>query len=96
MTMTDLNDHNAALPDWTKITAALREDGWTALPGFISAPQAEPLAALVDTTGTGRHAPLSAMKRGRDKLRYLVPPWPESLLTWRARMYAPLASIANQ
>lgn len=94
--MTDLNDHNAALPDWTKIAAALQEDGWTALPGFISAPQAEPLAALIDTIGTGRHALLSAMKRGRGELCYLATPWPESLLTWRARMYAPLASIANQ
>ncbi|MBA2589316.1 MAG: 2OG-Fe(II) oxygenase [Alphaproteobacteria bacterium] len=82
--------------DWTRIAAALDEQGWAILPGLVSATGCDALTKLYDREEGFRSRVVMARHGfGRGEYRYFAYPLPGPVEKLRTCLYPHLASIAN-
>jgi len=86
-----------AAPDWVAAEAALGERGFACLPSLLSAADCAALFALYeDETRFRRRVVMAQHGYGRGEYRYFAYPLPPPVQRLRARLYPPLAAIANR
>jgi hypothetical protein len=100
--MTDPVDTQAmhqrlASADWDRMTVDLDRQGWSVLPGLLTAGDCEALAGLYDQDGGFRsHVVMARHGFGRGEYRYFAYPLPGSVQALRRALYGRLAPIANR
>lgn len=83
--------------DWTATTAALDAQGWAVLPSLLDAETCTRVSALYDQPEHFRSRVIMARHGfGRGEYRYFAYPLPDPVQALRARLYPPLAEIANR
>jgi hypothetical protein len=82
--------------DWTRVAAELNGAGWSMLPGMLTAAEADALSALYPRPDGFRSTIVMARHGfGRGEYKYFSYPLPPLVADLRARLYPPLAPIAN-
>ncbi|MEY4965751.1 MAG: hypothetical protein RL274_1334 [Pseudomonadota bacterium] len=83
--------------DWTRIATELDEQGWAVLPGLMSEPACDAMAALYGRDEAFRSTVVMARHGfGRSEYRYFSYPLPPPVAALRTSLYPRLAPIANQ
>ncbi|MDT8760067.1 2OG-Fe(II) oxygenase [Sphingomonas psychrotolerans] len=83
--------------DWTAAAEALDSNGWAVLPRLLAPSACEQSAALYDAPDHFRsHVSMARHGFGRGEYRYFAYPLPDPVQDLRARLYPPLADIANR
>ncbi|QEM82928.1 2OG-Fe(II) oxygenase [Halomonas binhaiensis] len=94
--ITGLQDR-LACHDWSSVGAALDEHGYAILPHVLTAAECRDLAALYVREDAFRaHIHMNRHGFGRGEYRYFSYPLPDLIAELRARLYAPLAVVANR
>jgi len=83
--------------DWERIGAELDAQGWSVVPGLLSAEQCAAAAALWDEEERFRSRVVMARHGfGRGEYRYLAYPLPGPVAALRTALYPRLAPVANR
>jgi hypothetical protein len=90
-------DQALASADWDRMTVDLDRQGWSVLPGLLTAGDCEALAGLYDQDGGFRsHVVMARHGFGRGEYRYFAYPLPGPVQALRRALYGRLAPIANR
>jgi hypothetical protein len=82
--------------DWQRAAAELDRDGWTVLPGLLSAQACDAVCGLYDDDAAFRSRVVMARHGfGQGEYKYFAYPLPAPVEALRTALYPPLAPIAN-
>jgi len=82
--------------DWTAAAGDLDRQGWTVLPGLLTAEESDNIAAMYgDTPAFRSHVVMARHGFGRGEYRYFSYPLPDLIEGLRTELYGKLAPIAN-
>lgn len=92
-----MTEARVAAIDWTAAATELDAQGWSILPGLLSANECAETAALYDEQTIFRsHVIMARHGFGQGEYRYFAYPLPSLIGSLRAALYAELAAIANR
>ena len=98
MTRTTVSDALAqriASLRWDELLATLDHQGFAQTPLLLSARECSALAALYDSGGCRRTVVMGRHRFGEGEYKYFADPRPAAVAELRARLYPPLAALAN-
>ncbi|WP_404335813.1 2OG-Fe(II) oxygenase [Sphingomonas sp. MMS12-HWE2-04] len=82
--------------DWTAAAEALDTHGWAVLPSLLDPAACAEVAGLYDSARFRSEVIMARHGFGRGEYRYFAYPLPDSVQDLRARLYPPLAEVANR
>ena len=94
--MTETLGARLAKIGWADVEAHLDEAGWATIGPLLSARECSALIALYDTGHFRKDVDMTKHGFGSGVYRYFDRPLPDAVETLRARLYPPLAALANR